>query len=90
MKHWQSVLRLRIHEISYESLVADPAGEIRELLDFCGLPWEENCMQFHNSRRAVATPSYDQVRRPIYQQSLQRWRHYENHLVVLRNLLEAK
>jgi hypothetical protein len=87
MAHWRSVLRIRMHEVRYEELVSDPETEIRRLLDFCGLPWDERCLSFHENRRSVATPSYDQVRRPMYNQSVQRWRHYEAHLGPLLKAL---
>jgi len=83
MLQWESVLRVSMHVVSYESLVNDPAGEIRRLLEFCELPWEEACLEFHRHRRFVATPSYDQVRRPIYTHALGRWRHYRRHLEPL-------
>ncbi|MGA9033061.1 MAG: sulfotransferase [Sulfuricaulis sp.] len=87
MTHWRSVLRIRMHEVRYEALVSEPETEIRRLLDFCGLPWDQRCLSFHENRRSVATPSYDQVRRPIYNQSVQRWRHYEAHLGPLLRAL---
>jgi tetratricopeptide (TPR) repeat protein len=89
MTHWRSALRIRMYEVKYEELVSNPEHEIRRLLDFCGLPWDERCLSFHENRRAVATPSYDQVRRPIYRQSVQRWRHYEAHLGPLLRALGA-
>jgi hypothetical protein len=89
MAHWRSVLRIRMHEVRYEELVSNPEEEIRRLLDFCGLAWDEGCLNFHENRRPVATPSYNQVRRPIYNQSVQRWRHYEAHLGPLLRALDS-
>jgi hypothetical protein len=50
------------------------------MLDFCGLPWEPNCLKFHQSKRAINTASYQQVRKPIYTKSAGRWKNYERHL----------
>jgi hypothetical protein len=62
---WQDLYPERVHVQAYEDLVADPEGRIRALLDFCGLAFEENCLNFHASGRRVATPSAAQVREPI-------------------------
>ncbi len=80
MEHWRTVLPGRIHDIDYETLVADPEAEIRKLLDFCGLPFEKSCLGFHKTDRAVLTPSTTQVRRPVYRDSVNKWRRYEKHL----------
>ena len=56
----------------------------------CGLPWDEGCLRFYESKRAVATSSYDQVRHPIYRGSLGRWRHYERHLTPLLHALGSQ
>jgi hypothetical protein len=58
------------------------------MLEFCSLPWDENCLRFYDSRRVVSTASYDQVRRPMYQKSVGRWKHYEKHLAPLKEALE--
>jgi len=81
--HWQKVLPLRHTTISYEALLEDPEGESRKLIDFLGLPWEPQCLNFHQSQRPVRTASWAQVRQPLYQSSNGRWRHYEAHLVNL-------
>lgn len=80
MTHWKTVLRIPVLEINYEKLVADPEPTIRTLIEFVGLEWDDRCLYFHESKRAVTTPSYDQVRRPLYKKSIARWRHYERHL----------
>jgi hypothetical protein len=64
-KHWQRLFPGRVHVQEYETLVADPETRIRELLEFCDLPFEENCLNFHATERHVATPSAAQVRQPI-------------------------
>lgn len=84
MGHWREVLPLRMHEVHYEKLVADQEGESRKLIEFCGLPWDESCLVYYESRRTVRTASHWQVRQPIYQHSTQRWKHYEKYLGQLK------
>jgi len=83
MHHWKDVLGIPMLEIDYEALVADQESVTRRMLDYCGLEWNERCLHFHDNRRAVATSSYDQVRRPIYSRSIGRWRNYEQYLKPL-------
>lgn len=83
MAHWEQTLEVPIMTVNYEELVADQERISRALVDFCGLPWDASCLQFHKTARRVATASYDQVRAPIYSRSVQRWRHYEGHLEPL-------
>jgi tetratricopeptide (TPR) repeat protein len=80
MAHWQRVLPGRVVDIVHEDLVRDPENQIRRLLDACGLPWDERCLRPHETARPVRTASLNQVRQPIHQGSLQRWRRYEKHL----------
>ena len=87
MDHWRVVLGLPIMDIVYEDLVADLEGKSRELIDFIGLEWDPQCLRFHESERVVNTASYDQVRQPIYNRSVGRWRHYEHHLGPLKDAL---
>jgi len=88
MAFWQQQLPGRINDFDYQALVDDPEKQIRRLLDLCRLPWDEQCLNFHRSERAVATASDAQVREPIYQRSVERWRHYEAALSPLRTLFE--
>jgi tetratricopeptide (TPR) repeat protein len=83
MRHWQKALDLPILEVSYEALVTDAEQQTRRMLEFVGLPWDERCLRFHESKRPVTTSSMQQVRRPLYQSSIGRWRHYERHLLEL-------
>ncbi len=83
MAHWQRVLPLPIHNIQYESVVADLEGEARSLLDFCGLDWHPDCLEFYRSNRPVFTASTAQVRQPLYNSSVGRWRRYEGQLMPL-------
>ena len=80
MAHWKAVLRIPILDIRYEGLVANQEETSRQMIEFCGLAWDERCLRFHESKRVVSTHSYDQVRRPIYKKSVARWKNYERHL----------
>jgi len=80
MEHWKYVLQAPIHEIKYEELVANPEREIRRLVDFSGLEWDESCLSHESSNRVVRTASYDQANKPIYRNSVGRWHNYEKHL----------
>ena len=90
MAHWREVLDIAMLEVSYEALVGDQAGQTRQLLEFCGLPWDEQCLRFNETERFSATASYDQVRRPLYNQSVERWRHYAAHLGPLQKALAGE
>lgn len=84
MEHWRDMLPLKMHEVHYEDSVADVERQARELVAFMNLPWDERCLEFYQSRRAVQTPSRWQVRRPIYCSSVNRWRYYERHVDALQ------
>jgi hypothetical protein len=87
MAHFDAVLPGRIHRVHYEHLVADLEGEVRRLLDYCGLPFEEECLRFHETRRVVQTASSEQVRQPLYADSVEQWRNYEPWLDPLKEAL---
>lgn len=89
MKHWRQALPLAIHENNYETLVADFEPSVRAMVNFLGLPWDENCLGYHKTERQVRTPSRWQVRQPIYTSSVGRWRRYEKHLGPLKAALSA-
>jgi tetratricopeptide (TPR) repeat protein len=89
MEHWQRTLPGAIHSIGYEAVVADPREEIRKLLDFCGLEWQDSCAEFHKNPAPTTTASAAQVRRPLYDSSVSQWRHYAEELADLRGLLNA-
>lgn len=84
MAHFDAVLPGRVHRVHYERLVEDTEAEVRRLLEHCGLPFDAACLRFYESPRAVATASSEQVRRPIYREALEQWRHYEPWLGPLR------
>jgi predicted Zn-dependent protease len=87
MEHFDAVLPKRVHRVHYEQLVADPEGEIRRVLDYCRLPFENGCVRFYDNRRVVQTISSEQVRRPIYSEGVDQWRHYEPWLGPLKDAL---
>jgi len=83
MDHWDEALPGRVHLVSYEALVDDLEAETRRLLDYLGLPFEDACLRFHETRRPVRTASSEQVRRPIFREGLDQWRHYAPWLAAL-------
>ncbi|MGE5626259.1 MAG: sulfotransferase [Bacillota bacterium] len=89
MQGWRAALPGYMLELSYESLVADFDNEVKKLVAFCGLPWDEACLRFHESKRSVRTASLAQVRRPIYSGSVGRWKHYEKELEPLKMALSG-
>jgi tetratricopeptide (TPR) repeat protein len=87
MDHYDAVLPDRIHRVIYERLVNDTEGEVRSVLEYCGLPFEEGCLRFFENKRPVRTASSEQVRQPIYQSGVEQWRHYDAFLAPLRDAL---
>jgi hypothetical protein len=83
MEYWRNTLPGSIYELSYEKLVTDQEDQIRKLLDYCTLPWDDACLEFHKTRRIVKTASNAQVRRPIYTDSVKLWKKYEKQLEPL-------
>jgi hypothetical protein len=77
LAHFDAVMPGRIHRVIYEDLVADPEREVRKLLDYLELPFNEVCLRFHENRRAVLTPSSEQVRKPITADAVDHWRNFE-------------
>lgn len=89
MAFWHRVLPGRVLELRYEDLVADQESETRRLLAHCGLDWSDECLDFHTNAAPVSTPSAAQVRRPIYKDSVARWRQHAGALQPARRLIEA-
>lgn len=87
MDHWDEVLPGRVHRVQYERMVSDTEGEIRALLDHCGLQFEDRCLRFFETQRAIRTPSSEQVRRPVYTEGVEQWRHFEAHIEPLKKAL---
>jgi len=80
MEHWKRVLTVPILDVRYEDVVLDTETQVRRLLEFLDLPWDERCLRYYENKRAARTASEDQVRRPIYTSSIGRWKSYEAHL----------
>ena len=87
MAHWHAVLPGRVLDVQYEDVVADQPGQARRLLEFCGLPFEDACLRFWETERAIRTASSEQVRQPIYATSVGAWRNYERELAPLIEIL---
>ena len=90
MAHWDKVLPGKVLRVHYEHLVADLDSQVRRILDFLELPFEENCLNYYQTDRSIRTPSSEQVRQPIYQSGLEHWRHFEPHLEVLSRELATE
>jgi hypothetical protein len=78
--YWARCLPLSMHHVQYETLIGDFENEARKLIEFLGLDWEPACLEFHKTERAVSTASAWQVRQPLYDSSVGRWRNYAKHL----------
>jgi tetratricopeptide (TPR) repeat protein len=87
MRHWDDALPGKVLRIQYEDVVEDLEGNVRGILDFCGLPFEPACLEFHKTERSVRTASSEQVRRPIFREGVDQWRHFEPWLGSLRSAL---
>ncbi len=88
MDHWHEVLPGRVLTVQYEEVVTDFAAQVRRILEYCRLPWEDNCINFYETERPVRTASSEQVRQPIYTGSVNFWRNYEDHLDELIEIIE--
>jgi hypothetical protein len=87
MAHFDRVAPGRVHRVIYEEMVGNTESQVRALLDYCGLPFEDNCLRFYENPRAVRTASAQQVRRPIYRDGLDQWRNFEPWLAPLQAAL---
>lgn len=83
MNHWNTVLPGRVLRVQHEDVIEDLETQVRLILDHCGLPFEQSCVDFHKTERAVRTPSSEQVRQPIYKSSMQQWENYSDYLAPL-------
>ena len=88
MGHWHDVLPGQVLRVQYEDVVADLGHEVRRILDFCELPFEESCINYDQSARPVNTASSEQVRQPIYDSAVNFWKNYELHLDELKEILQ--
>ncbi|MBV8340748.1 MAG: sulfotransferase, partial [Gammaproteobacteria bacterium] len=87
MGHFDRVLPGRIHRVLYEEVVDDTEAQVRRLLAYCQLPFEEQCLRFYETERAVRTASSEQVRQPIFQEGLEHWKNYDRWLGPLKEAL---
>jgi hypothetical protein len=87
MQHWDRVLPRKVLRVQYEDVVADLEGNVRRILEFCDLPFEQECVEFHKTERSVRTASSEQVRQPIFREGLDQWRHFEPWLGPLKAAL---
>jgi len=87
MDYWHEVLPGRCLTVQYEEMVTDFENQLRRLLEYCELPWEESCARFYETDRPVRTASSEQVRQPVYTRSINFWRNHEKHLGELREVL---
>lgn len=87
MNHWDEVLPGFVLRVQHEDVIADLEGQVRRILNFCGLEFEESCVEFHKTKRTVRTPSAEQVRQPINKSGVDQWCHFESHLDPLKHAL---
>ena len=90
MAVWEELLPRRVCQVQYEALVADQETESRRMFAHCGLEWTDEALSFHTNTAAVATPSAAQVRRPIYADSVAKWRLYEEALAPVKAFFDAQ
>lgn len=88
MTHWKTIFPESIFTLNYEDLVKQPEPTIRNLIEFCELPWQESCLKAHKQKSSVKTASIWQVRQPIYTSSVEKWKNYEKHLESIKYLLD--
>jgi tetratricopeptide (TPR) repeat protein len=88
MDYWHALLPGKILDVQYEEMVMNQENQTRRLIDFCGLPWDDGCLRFYETDRAVNTASSEQVRQPIYSKSVNSWRRFEKQLQPLIEVLE--
>lgn len=89
MDHWDEVLPGAVLKVQHEDVVADLDGQVRRMLDYCELPFEQACIDYHKTERNVRTPSSEQVRQPIFTTALEQWRNFEPYLDALKSALET-
>jgi hypothetical protein len=87
MAHFDDALPGRVHRVFYEDMVDDTETQVRRLLEYCGLPFEDGCLRFFENKRAVRTASSEQVRKPIYREGVDHWRNYDPWLEPLKRAL---
>ncbi len=88
MRHWQQVMPGQVFDLEYETLIGQPEATVRKLLEFCDLAWDERCLDFTGTERRVSTASAWQVRQPLHPRSIGRWRHYQQQLAPLIDIID--
>jgi tetratricopeptide (TPR) repeat protein len=88
MAHWDDVLPGFVLTVNHEDVVDNLEKQVRRILDFCGLEFEQSCLDFHKTKRNIKTPSSEQVRQPIYKSATEQWQHFEEHLTPLKKALK--
>lgn len=89
MDHWDEVIPGFVLRVQHEDVIEDLENQVKRLLDFCGLPFEQNCIDFHKTERNIKTPSSEQVRQPIYRSGMAQWTHFEQHLKPLKAFFDS-
>lgn len=89
MNYWHDMLNLNILDVKYEELVDDQVNITRKIIEYCGLEWSDECLYFYKNKRDVNTPSYDQVRKPMYNNAVARWKNYEKYIGPLIKELDG-
>jgi len=87
MTHWDDVLPDFILTVNHEDVVDNLETQVRRILDFCDLPFEQSCLDFHKTKRNIKTPSSEQVRQPIYKSATEQWKHFAPYLTPLKKVL---
>ena len=90
MNHWDSVLPGKVLHVQYEDVVNDLKSQVQRILEHCGLTWDDSCLRFFETKRAVRTASSEQVRKPLYSSSLNLWYKYKSQLSVLIDIIDKK
>ena len=90
MNFWNNLFKNKIYNIKYENLIKDSEKEIKNLVNYCDLEWDENCMSFYNNKKSVSTASLAQVRNPIYKSSIEKWKNYSEELKELSKFLTVQ
>ncbi len=83
MKHWDEVVPKQVLRVQYENVIANIESQVTAILDYCGLPFESACLEFHKTERAVRTASSEQVRQPLYKSGVDQWQNFEPYLQPL-------
>ena len=88
MGFWNNLFKNKIYNIDYEDLINDQKKQTEDMLNYCGLNWDENCLAFYKNKKTVVTASLAQVRSPIYKSSIEKWKNYSKELNELLNILK--